>query len=219
MASRIAYAALTLGLAGFAWLAPAPARACSCMRPPPPRDAADAATAVFQGKVTALQVDQPEGAYLAFHVYTLEVERVWKGDVVDTLTVRTADNSAACGRPFEVGESYLVYAKDVEGQLSDNLCSRTSKLADASEDLDALGPAIGEPDAPAAPARPEPPPVEPDPDASAGGDAPPPASPNARGCAVTDVPAARGTAGSLFLLVAWLGSRRRRRDRDPRIRR
>jgi MYXO-CTERM domain-containing protein len=208
MGSRIAYAALTLGVAGLAWLVPAPARACSCMKPPPPREAAEAATAVFQGKVTSMEVDKPEGSYLGFHVYTFEVERRWKGDAAETLTVRTADNSAACGRPFDVGENYLVYAKDIEGRLSDNLCSRTRTIAEADADFDALGPAVGEPDPPPTPAEPAPPRVEPESDTGSGTDAPPPASPNARGCAVTSTSA---DAGAMWLLAAWLGSRRRRR--------
>lgn len=202
MGPRIAYAALASGLAGLAWIAPAPVRACSCMKAPAPRDAADAATAVFQGKVTALEVDQPQGSYLAYHVYTLEVSRVWKGDAVDTVAIRTADNSAACGRAFEVGASYLVYATEIEGRLEDNLCSRTRLASDADEDFAALGPAVGEPDPPPATRQLEPPRVEPDPPT------PPPASPNARGCTVTADATGRG---ALVLLVACLGSRRRKR--------
>lgn len=220
MGSRIAYGALTLCLAGFAWLVPAPARACSCIEPPPPRDAADAADAVFQGKVASMEVDKPEGSYMAFHVYTLEVERTWKGEAVDTLTVRTADNSAACGRAFEIGESYLVYAKEIDGRLSDNLCSRTREAARADEDFDALGPALGEPDPPPAPAQPEPPRVEPGSADGAATDAPPPTSPSTRGCAIADASGReRDAAGTFVLLAAWLGSRRRRRDPKPRIRR
>ena len=64
----------------------------------------------------------------------------WKGETADTIQIQTADNSAACGYNFELGESYLVYAyaNDVAANLSDlsvGLCGRTSLVANAEEDI------------------------------------------------------------------------------------
>jgi hypothetical protein len=117
---------------------PRPAYACSCVPPPPPQVDREQATAVFAGTVSALGGSSPlnEGDIMV----TFELQEVWKGPEGPQLTLVTASNSAACGYAFTQGESYLVYA-DVQGnQLRTNLCTRTTLLALANSDLEALGP-------------------------------------------------------------------------------
>lgn len=46
----------------------------------------------------------------------------------------------SCAYPFEEGESYLVYASSYEDGFRVEGCDRTGLLADADEDLQALGP-------------------------------------------------------------------------------
>ena len=115
------------------------ANACSCIPPGTPLEEMEKSDAVFSGKVVT--IGQDANGY----VVTFEVERAWKGVSAPTVRVRTAMDSAACGFPFVRGEKYLVYAYDSEGSLSAGLCSRTATLADAAEDVKALGPgtAIG----------------------------------------------------------------------------
>ncbi len=119
---------------------PASAR-CSCIPPVPPRQALGQADAVFAGRVVSVteraeeDPGHPGGPHLEVRIVPV---RRWKGALPDTVTVRTANNSAACGFAFERGAEYLVYAAG-EDALRASLCSRTRLLADAGEDLAALG--------------------------------------------------------------------------------
>ena len=112
------------------------AKACSCSRPPEVAAALDASAAVFEGK--ALRVEKrneaasdaasqpfPDSGATQWIEVEFAVRRAWKGDIQETLILRTASNSAACGRNFEIGRTYLVYATQSGGSLQDNLCSRT----------------------------------------------------------------------------------------------
>ncbi len=119
---------------------PASAR-CSCIPPRPPREALGQADAVFAGRVVSVverreeDPGHPGGPHLEVRIVP---QRRWKGAAGDTVVVRTADNSAACGYAFETGGEYMVYAAG-EDALRVNSCSRTRLLAEAGEDLAALG--------------------------------------------------------------------------------
>lgn len=133
---------MPLLVAAHLWAAPAclPDR-CSCRPPPPPREALAHADAVFAGRVVAVvehsgeDPGHPGGPHLAVRIVP---SARWKGAAADTVTVRTADNSAACGFPFQVGEEYLVYASGMDS-LRVYTCSRTAPLERAGEDVEALG--------------------------------------------------------------------------------
>lgn len=117
----------------------APTSACSCIRPPEAPIALAASTAVFLGKVTAI-----ERGKNSLQV-TIEVDRAWKGITTKTVNISTAENGAACGYHFEIGKSYLIYAhgdKPKEGEqpkLSTNICTRTCHIDQAADDLKAIG--------------------------------------------------------------------------------
>jgi len=91
------------------------------------------------------------------------VFRVWKGEVAEEVEVETAVDGPMCGYSFEIGEQYLVYAgqqpkdqrykcitepeaankrKPCEWELTTSLCSSTSKLDDATDDIEMLGPSV-----------------------------------------------------------------------------
>lgn len=124
--------ALVLGL-GFSL----DAAACSCLAPGPPAQELAAADAVFSGKVVSLE---PFTEGFGKVRVTFELAAVWKGlPEGDRVTLTTAADSATCGYPFEDGVSYLVYAYGEGDDLTATLCSRTRPLADADEDLEALG--------------------------------------------------------------------------------
>lgn len=114
-----------------------PARACTCIPNPPPEEARAAAAGVFAAEV--LDLEDVEGSYPSDLRVTLRIIQTFKGDYDETLVVRTANNSAACGFPFQKGGSYLVYVDREESNLRVSLCSRTAALADATEDLIAFG--------------------------------------------------------------------------------
>ena len=59
-----------------------------------------------------------------------------------TRETRNSDGSGGstdCEYPFKIGETYLVYANGKENELRTSLCSRTSPLTLAEEDLRILG--------------------------------------------------------------------------------
>ena len=178
------------------------------MKIPPPKEAAEAASVVFEGTAVGMTSDKPPGQKLVYHVYEFEVVRAFKGEATERVTIRTMNNSAACGRSYEIGENYLVYARDADGQLTDNLCSRTRRIAVAKEDLLAFGALEPEPEpAPEPEPEPEPPRVEP-----TTSDVQPPApAPSKRGCHVDATP----SGWALLLLVAAPFSWRRRRQPPP----
>lgn len=149
--------------------------------------------------------------------YGFEVDRVWKGDVGPRVEISTALHSATCGRSYQIGTQYVVYARHISnGELTDNMCSRTRPSDSAAEDLAVLG-AGHDPRSPieppplvpgsgaelTEPPRIEAPPVE-----------PPPTEPNRRGCAMEKPHTSEGTAGLALLgLIVAIG--RRRAVRSP----
>ena len=118
------------------------ARACSCAPPPAPLVALGEADAVFSGTVVARRAPgrpRPGGTWSSMDPmeYTIAVLEAWKGELADTVAVRTARLSASCGYPFEVGTRYLIYARTRAdtGCLRTNLCTRTKPLKYADEDV------------------------------------------------------------------------------------
>ena len=127
---------LTILLFGLSITIPStrPAYACSCLQPPAPNQALADARAVFSGKVTNIQQDR-----YTLNV-TFEVDQQWKGDEAETIVIQTATSSATCGYPFEVNQTYLVYANQPQGsKLRTDHCSRTTLLNQATDDLSELG--------------------------------------------------------------------------------
>lgn len=126
--------ALTLGFS-----AADVAFACSCAPMPAPAEARDQATAVFTGTVTAIEPDA-SGNY---NLVTFQIDRVWKGTKCREVTVSTGLSDLNCGYAFQAGQTYLVYAyadNSARGtKLNTNMCSRTRPVAEAGEDLAALG--------------------------------------------------------------------------------
>jgi hypothetical protein len=133
---RITLLASVILTALFATMSPA--YACDFEEPPPPQEALNAATAVFAGEVIEIEPaeDDPSGQFLAV---TFEVDRVWKGVEFSPVTVETHRNEGVCGYPFEVGESYLVYAHSNRSPLMTALYHRTTHMDQAGEDLEVLG--------------------------------------------------------------------------------
>ena len=117
---------------------PRAAAACSCMESALPCGSLAGST-VFIGTVQARLDAAPErtSASPGSPSYSFEfaVVEALAGVSSAKVTVRTAQHDGACGYPFEVGESYLVYATPVAGGYATGLCSRTRRLANARDDL------------------------------------------------------------------------------------
>lgn len=185
------------------WALPSAARACSCVRPPPPLAAAEKADVVFEGRAAA---PSTEGMRIRT---TFEVIRTFKGETGTHVDVLTMSSSAACGRQYIPGGSYMVYAYESGGSLADNLCSRTRRSSEAEIDFEVLGGGqtpTGPPEDEGTQANVEAPRIEPT------AATPPPVQPERRGCAasVAGLPHARGPMLMSVLFLLGVASLRRR---------
>jgi hypothetical protein len=121
---------------------PEPAAACSCAMPPAPIEALERASAVFRGRVTAIEPPAlgPSVRLGMTRSARFAVDTAWRGPVTPEMTVATMLDTAACGYPFAVGQDYLVYADAAADALIVTICSRTRPTDEAQADLSALGP-------------------------------------------------------------------------------
>jgi len=126
-------------------LYPHESSACSCIIESSD-EALENSVAVFSGKVTKITEDQPTWPIISSAesvIVEFQVDRVWKGPSEKTIKVTTASDEGTCGYGFEMGKTYLVYSYEIEDNdplvLKVSLCSKTSPIADASEDLSELG--------------------------------------------------------------------------------
>jgi hypothetical protein len=73
-------------------------------------------------------------------VVKIKVKESWKGQLSKQVIINTRTDGAACGYPFEVGKSYLIFAgSSDDGNLTTGLCSRNSEIEEAEEELKMLG--------------------------------------------------------------------------------
>lgn len=129
-----------LAFAASLFVALPPAHACKCVVPTL-EDAREDASALFEGRV--LSIDDIAGASPATNgekKITLAVVRTWKGlENEEKVEVYTNGSSAACGYPFALDVSYLLYTRTHEGRITVSNCSRTRPIAEAGQDLAVLG--------------------------------------------------------------------------------
>lgn len=148
-------------LLAFMAALPLRAPACTCAPPPGPGPAVLAfyADVVFIGTVDAVTPDviddsllprlyrkfilgQPyDGFAFSENQIRVTTTKVFKGSLPLALTIRTPDNGGACGVPFQVGTTYLVFARRRHdtGPLIAEMCSGTMPLDHVpSSDLEAL---------------------------------------------------------------------------------
>lgn len=125
---------------------PAPvACACSCAEVDTETALADA-TAVFDG--TVVSASAPTGNSSADPIYyTIDVSRVYKGEVPATVIVSSAASGASCG--VELSGQVTVFAGRSDGVLHTTLCSAPFEL-----DRSKLGPGALPAPAPAQPPAP-----------------------------------------------------------------
>jgi hypothetical protein len=94
--------------------------------------------AVFSGKVVDIKKSETREHTVEVK---LMVEKSWKYVDTEEAIVLTDEDESACGFPFKVGESYLIWAwKSKDGnKLGTNYCSRTQGLMGADKTLKELG--------------------------------------------------------------------------------
>ena len=152
------------------------ASACSCVAAASPDKAFRSAPSVFIGMVTKITPAKRAGAVMPLSgkkagqweqmeegvwVVTLNVQESFKGVRGSAVELVTDTDTAACGYPFEVGQSYLVYAyqrasarqryggeglsrsllRAVDNfnrglnPLETNLCTRTNNVKESEEEV------------------------------------------------------------------------------------
>ena len=68
----------------------------------------DSADLIFQGiPIDKKQVDSKI-------IYQFSVDKIWKGDKLDTIEIKTGLGEQDCGMVFEIGKSYVVFTKNGE---------------------------------------------------------------------------------------------------------
>ena len=118
--------------------------ACSCAPPGSPSEALEGADAVFMGRaVSVKEVEEVYGdrTYVDSLVTEFKVATVWKGPFNQTIYINSGAYGASCGLAFTEGAEYIVYAyhSGRRGGLGTGLCTRTTGLSGAMEDLAGLG--------------------------------------------------------------------------------
>ena len=124
---------------------PLKANACVCENGAPCTSFADS-SAVFIGKVIQgsetvdIRQETPNTKTYVAGIVRFTVEETFKGTLGAEVRVSVASNiGTSCG-PYALaqGEKYLVYAYGDSANLSTGVCTRTTKLAKANEDLEFL---------------------------------------------------------------------------------
>ncbi len=120
-------AAATLALATTAY-------ACSCIRSTPAENYTRA-DVVFSGVVQMVALPRSSDGN-GTTVYSVAVNRVWKGAVPASVSVTSAESSATCGIGLQKNGEYVIFGyKNADGTFSTNLCSGTALVSDAQETL------------------------------------------------------------------------------------
>jgi len=140
MRSRPLAALASVALMGMSLLLLLPdcASACSCMGVPIQRYISSS-DAVFSGKVVEIERPSPIKSSADPETVTFRVIESWKGPGGGTLEVKTSVSGASCGYHFEEGQDYLVYAYGKGEPFETDICSGTTHLSKADEDLALLG--------------------------------------------------------------------------------
>lgn len=163
---RLLILTFILGLLSLAAVQPTPVYACSCA-PSSIDEARQQADAIFLGNVIAVDrhikasqgmrvrltrpfpfvaLDRQWGRFTGPSHVTFELNQAWKGAAQQRVTIEALEqNGVNCGYSFEVGQPYLVYARDTGATLEHILCGRTRTVQEAQADVAALGPGFAPP--------------------------------------------------------------------------
>ncbi len=135
---------------------PQSASACSCVMPGSPAMEFSQFDAIFSGKVMSIKNNYtPVISFVEkiatslgldpFYFYTdrfwgntvtIAVTESWKFVDITSVQVRTGSGGGDCGYGFSIGSDYLIYAGHAAGEgLGTSICTRTTELSTAAEDM------------------------------------------------------------------------------------
>ena len=162
LANRVRAGLLSAALVAGFLLAGGPyagtAHACSCSGVPSVEAQFEGSDAVFKGKMVRGGVGDPApNDCTTVGGIEFRVIESWKGGSGESAVVYGQGDSYygeleegqiyaynSCAFEFAEGKSYLVYASRQDDVLGVDVCSRTTSLANAEEDIRALGPPSGQ---------------------------------------------------------------------------
>ena len=109
--------------------------ACTCENPRTPAQEFQSVDAVFSGKVIEMTEVKTEQGLIEGHLVKFSVEKSWK--LIDrSVAIIFTAAVGMCGFPFDIGETYLVYAvRGGRKELTTGVCNKTGKLKDVKEEL------------------------------------------------------------------------------------
>lgn len=121
---------------------PNTSHACSCVESGTVQEELTRSSAVFSGKVIEI-VDKNKNNSIQSSAdpiaVVFEVEESWKGMDQTQVVVYTERSSDSCGYEFVLNNEYLVYARENAVDLNTSICSRTTLLSAADQDMKELG--------------------------------------------------------------------------------
>jgi len=114
--------------------------ACSCMINESPNISMEKAKSVFIWKVSKIEESSIVNNLIDYrkNYVTFSVSSSIKWNSNNEITIFTAKDSATCWYDFEEEKEYIVYTYWGENKQEVSLCSRTSLLENATEDIEIL---------------------------------------------------------------------------------
>jgi hypothetical protein len=126
---------------------PQAAYPCTCAAFPTVAEEVDRSKAVFSGYVLEVEIDESKPEYIGRSALIM-IRDIWKGELEDTVEVRTAVNVDKCGAEFSVGTTWVIFVNEYYSNLIDPdglytlVCFQTQPLFGDDEILHGLGPPI-----------------------------------------------------------------------------
>ena len=100
------------------------AKACECFNISFTADS-DNADLIFEGTA----IDRKDSLEIGKVYYAFRLDKVWKGNQYQNITIKTNYGGPACGAFFEVGKEYVVFATNLETTR----CRRNSEIENYSD--------------------------------------------------------------------------------------
>lgn len=121
-----------------------------CAAPGSPNEAYKDAAAVFVGQVISIKERLVEikslghATKVRHHTVTFSIEQAFKGVSGATVEIETNEAFSESFYNFKQGEQYLVYAYDIDAKFSVSICTRTTLLKNAEDEVECLRALSGE---------------------------------------------------------------------------
>lgn len=109
---------------------------CSCAGVPAINKNWDSANEIFIGEITKVDTLLYGNNGEKIYSYTCRILKSFKSEIYPTREFRTilSQSSASCDFMFQIGKTYLIYAKEESQTLACSICSRTNLLENVEKE-------------------------------------------------------------------------------------